>query len=72
MPVTYTNRKGRTYYLHQDNTKTGKIRYTFKAHKEGQLIESIPAGFAIRESVNGVVSLIKDRPILITQSEALC
>jgi hypothetical protein len=27
MPITYTNRMGRTYYLGQSQTKTGKTRY---------------------------------------------
>ena len=27
VPITYTNAKGKTYYLHQGMTKTGKPKY---------------------------------------------
>jgi hypothetical protein len=63
MPVTYTNRKGITYTLCQGVTKTGKPRYTFVCDSEGKhVVEAIPDGYKISESVNGVVSLIKERP----------
>jgi hypothetical protein len=29
MPITYTNRKGFTYFLNKGKTKTGKPRYYF-------------------------------------------
>ena len=62
MPITYTNRKGVTYYLCQGVTKTGKPRYYFAREPKGKPLEEIPEGFKITESVNGVVSLAKDRP----------
>jgi hypothetical protein len=69
MPVTYTNRKGHTYYLCLGKTKTGKMRYYFaREPKEGSL-NQIPEGYRISESVNGVVSLVKDRPQLILPQE---
>jgi hypothetical protein len=63
MPVTYTNRKGITYTLCQGVSKTGKPRYTFVRDPEGRrLVENVPKGWKISESVNGIVSLVKERP----------
>ena len=69
MPVTYTNRKGFTYYLRRTVTKTGKLRYVFGREPKGEFVEQIPEGWRISESVNGVVSLIKDRPAQILPQE---
>ena len=69
MPVTYTNRKGKTYFLCKGQTKTGKPRYFFAREPKGEPVEQIPAGFTIRESINGIVSLAKDRPVLIRAGE---
>jgi hypothetical protein len=63
MPVTYTNRKGVTYTLCQGVTRSGKPRYTFARDPKGKrVLEAIPAGWEISESVNGVVSLVRQRP----------
>ena len=57
--VTYTNRMGDTYYLHEGRTKTGKVRYfVAKTVREGVLSE-MPEGFEFSESLNGVVSVRK-------------
>jgi hypothetical protein len=69
MPVTYTNRKGHTYYLCQGLTKTGKLHYYFAREPKDESPDQIPDGYRISESVNGVVSLIKDRPQLISPQE---
>jgi hypothetical protein len=69
MSITYTNRKGRTYYLCQGVTKTGKPRYYFAREPKGTPVEEIPEGWEIRESVNGVVSLAKIRPVKILPRE---
>jgi hypothetical protein len=69
MPVTYTNRKGHTYYLCQRTTKTGKLRYYFAREPQEGSPDRIPEGYRISESVNGVVSLVKDRPQLIFPEE---
>ena len=69
MAVTYTNRKGRKYYLCQRITKTGKPRYYFAREPKGELAEQIPDGYEIRESVNGIVSLAKARTKLLTEEE---
>jgi hypothetical protein len=71
MPVSYTNRKGLTYTLYQGQTKTGKPRYYFgrPGQSQGEPVTELPSGFTISESVNGVVSLVKDRPSLIQPEE---
>ena len=68
-PLTYTNRKGRTYYLCQGVTKTGKPRYYFTQKPKDKVLEHIPEGYRISESVNGRVSLVKDRPMQILSEE---
>ncbi len=70
MPVTYTNRKGHTYYLCQGMTKTGKLRYYFARQPKDGSPDQIPEGYRISESVNGIVSLVIDRPQLILPTEA--
>src|SRR5213080_4213299 len=72
MPVSYTNRKGVTYILYRGQTRTGKPRYYFgrPGQGQGEPVTELPPGFTISESVNGVVSLVKDRPSLIQPEEA--
>ena len=71
MPVSYTNRKGITYILYRGQTRTGKLRYYFgrPGQSQGEPVTKLPAGFSISESVNGVVSLVKDHPTLILPEE---
>jgi len=69
MPVTYTNRKGRKYYLCKVITKTGKPRYFFAREPKGELVDEIPPGYEISESVNGIVSLVKVRPKSVTEKD---
>jgi hypothetical protein len=69
MPITYTNRKGFTYFLNKGVTKTGKPRYYF-ARAQKDPVEEIPAGYEIEESVNAIVSLVKVRPQLIRPEES--
>ncbi len=71
MSITYTNRKGVTYTLYRGQTKTGKPRYYFGRPDQNQdeAVTELPAGFTISESVNGVVSLVKERPSLIQPEE---
>ena len=71
MPVSYTNRKGVTYMLYRGQTRTGKPRYYFGRRDPGQgePVTELPRGFTIRESVNGVVSLVKDHPAQILPEE---
>src|SRR4051812_15085232 len=62
MPITYTNRRGMTFYLCQSTTKTGKPRYYFAREPRGSPVEQVPEGFRISEGANGLVSLERDRP----------
>jgi hypothetical protein len=50
-------------------TKTGKPRYFFAREPKGTPVEHIPEGYEIRESVNGIVSLAKIRPVEILPEE---
>jgi len=61
MPVTYTNRKGVTYLLCRSLTATGKPRYYFAREPKGELVEAVPEGFKICETVNGLAYLAPDR-----------
>ncbi|MBL7183062.1 MAG: hypothetical protein ISS50_01290 [Anaerolineae bacterium] len=69
MTVMYTNWKGVTYYLCRGVTKTGKPRYYFAREPKGEPVDEIPEGWKISESVNGIVSLVKDRPAQIRLEE---
>src|SRR6266700_6328090 len=71
MSISYTNRKGVTYTLYRGQTKTGKPRYYFGRadQSQGEPVTELPPGFTISESVNGVVSLVKDRPSPIQPEE---
>ncbi len=69
MSVTYINRKKRLYYLCQGTTKTGKPRYYFATEPKGSLVDTIPPGFSIQESVNGIVSLSKVQPNQLDETD---
>ena len=69
MPVAYIDCQGYTCYLCQGMTKTGKSRYCSAHEPKDGRPDQIPDGCRISESVNGVVSLVKDRPQLIMSQE---
>lgn len=69
MPITYTNRKGFTYYLCQGVTKAGRLHYYFAREPKGNSVEEVPDGFEIGESANGLVFLKKTRPAQILPEE---
>jgi hypothetical protein len=69
MPITYTNRKGITYFLCRGVTKTGKPRYYFACEMKGEMVDELPPGYKISESINGIVSLAQDRPSPIFPEE---
>jgi hypothetical protein len=56
-PLSIQNAKGKTYYLYQGTTKTGKPRYYFSMESNGALAESIPEGFEIYENPNAQVRI---------------
>jgi hypothetical protein len=69
MAVQYTNRKRITYYLHEDNTKTGDLRYFFSARNEGNLVDTLPEGYEIYEHPYSQVFLRPIQPQIITENE---
>ena len=69
MPITHVNAKGKTYYLHQGTTKTGKPKYYFSPKSDGNLVEVIPEGFEIYEHPNAQVFLRQIQPKIITDAE---
>jgi hypothetical protein len=67
--IAYTNRKGLTYYLCRGTTRTGRVRYVFARRPHGEPVADLPPGHRISESVNGVVSLVKDVPATVRPQE---
>lgn len=65
MAFSYTNSKGRTYFLHSKDTTlrngTAQTLYFFaKEVKEGSL-DAVPAGYVVSESKNGLPVLKRDK-----------
>ena len=60
--IEYTNRKGKTYYLHVGKTKKGNPRYHFAMEASGELLKEIPEGYEIYENPNAQVFLRKIVP----------
>lgn len=69
MPVTHTNRRGQTYFLHAGTTRTGKPRYWFSMKDDGPHVESIPEGYEVHENPDCQVFLRKIMPQLVTPDE---
>ena len=69
MSITYTNRQGSAYHLHQGITKKGNPRYYFSKKQPTTAVKTIPAGYEINEIPNGQVFLRKIQPKLITDQE---
>jgi len=68
-PITYTSRKGLTYVLCRTSTPSGRTRYVFAREPRGEILQTLPTGYAIRESVNGIVSLVRERPPAFCRQE---
>ena len=70
MTVQYVNRRGKTFYLHEGKTKTGKPKCYFSTKHQGSLVESLPNGYEIYEQpAKAQVFLRKKQPIVITNNE---
>ena len=70
--IQYRNRVGKTYYLREGKTKTGKPRYFFSSQQngKGKAIDKIPEGYEIYEHPeNAQAFLRKKRLRLITDIE---
>ena len=69
MVLTYQNRKGDTYYLHQSLTRKGNPRYIFSKQKDDEVLQEIPEGYEIYENPNGLVFLRKIQPKVFSDEE---
>ncbi len=72
MAIKYSNRVGKTYYLLEGKTTTGKPRYFFSLRQNGKgtAVDILPEGYEIYEHPeNAQVFLRKNRPRLITDIE---
>lgn len=70
MAIQHKNRFGDVYFLQAGKTKTGKPKYYFGKKETGESVETIPAGFEIRENPeNGQVTLRRIRPTEISPLE---
>jgi hypothetical protein len=69
MPVIHTNRRGTKYYLHTSPKRGGGIRYFLSTKPDGPLVDEIPDGFEIHETVNAAVHLRRRRPKLVREEE---
>jgi hypothetical protein len=63
MAFSFTNKKGVTYFLHArvTKTKTGKTQtlYFFAKEKKAGVLEAVPMGYKVAETVNGLPVLKK-------------
>ncbi len=67
MAYTYTNSKGRSYILHSKDTQlknggTQTLYFFAKEEKDNaEVLESVPSGYQVSESKNGLPVLKKNR-----------
>lgn len=66
MAFSYTNSKGRTYFLHSKDTtlRNGKqqtLYFFASAVKDEGALDEVPAGFSVFEFKNGVPGLKRDK-----------
>jgi hypothetical protein len=63
MAFSFTNKRGVTYFLHAKvtTTKTGKTQtlYYFAKEKKAGVLESVPTGYKVAETANGLPVLKK-------------
>ncbi|MGB3717365.1 MAG: hypothetical protein WA996_23325 [Candidatus Promineifilaceae bacterium] len=63
MAYSHTNSKGRTYFLHSQETvlKNGgtQVIYYFGKEAKANAIDAVPAGYVVSESRNGLPILKK-------------
>jgi hypothetical protein len=62
MAFSFKNKKGVTYFLHSrtTKTKTGKTQtlYFFAKEKKPGILESVPIGYIVAETTNGIPKLV--------------
>ena len=63
MAFSFKNKKGVTYFLHarSTTTKTGKTQtlYFFSKEQKAGVLEMVPSGYKVSETVNGLPVLKK-------------
>lgn len=69
MSVIHTSRIGKTFYLHEKTTATGKQAYFFSQRADGPSPAAIPDGYEIFENVHGQVFLRKKTAPIIRPDE---
>ena len=69
MPLTYTNRRGKLFYLHSGTTKTGKEKFYLSQKASGRLAQAVPDGFEIYENPNAGVYLRRKLHSLVRNEE---
>jgi hypothetical protein len=67
--VSRTNVKGTTYYLHRRTEGRGRDRYVFARDVGDGALTEVPAGYEVRETLNGTVSLGRVQPREIAEEE---
>ena len=67
--LSYTNRKGKKYYLHVGKTKKGNRRYYISTKDAGEHVAKVPEGYEIHEDPNARVFLLRVQPKLILDEE---
>lgn len=61
MAISYTNHKGKKYYLCYLINKKGQKQYFFTPKTTAQQADNIPSGFEVKENESGQVVLIKSK-----------
>lgn len=69
MPVSYTNRRGKVYYIRACKTRTGKDGWSMTMKMGDSLAEATPEGYEIHENPHGQVFLRKRLVSLITPED---
>lgn len=67
-PFSYTNKFGKTYYLHLVRLADGRTRHVMRTQAEGAVCK-LPAGLEIRENVHGHVAVRRERAPQFTSLE---
>ncbi len=71
MPIEYTNRPGKVFYLQKTVNKKGVERFLFSQKSIGPLLDNIPNGYEIYEHPNNQVYLRKIPQKIITDKEKM-
>ena len=69
MGAQFQSSTGKTYFVRQTLTKTGKVRYVCTATASDNDLEALPEGMEFHESATGIVSVRKKLVSKITDKE---